>query len=157
MTIASPVRPDGDESVRLALVDLQSLYARHDPNGVSGAEMARAIGVSPQQMQRILDGERRLHPGQIVKLPSRAFRAVMVALETVRGEASGRSTECEASALVSASGDALSEIGKALSDGNISAKERPAIRHAVTTVIRQGEAVVRSLDLVEQKERMVAS
>jgi hypothetical protein len=74
----------GDEAARRALQDLAIAGERGAEDGVSASAMARAIDVSPQQMARVLAGERKLSLTRVAMLPERAYSAVLTALRTVR-------------------------------------------------------------------------
>lgn len=143
---ARPVRINADEATRLALRALVDLYAARDARGCSVADMARHAEVSETQFARILDGTRYLHPGQIAKLPQRAYDAVMLAIATTRGARAEVGEEVACITLVASAGAALAEIGKALVDGDVDENERPRIRAEVTRVQRECTAVLAAMD-----------
>ncbi len=145
-----PTQMNADEGARLVLRSLVDLYAARDSRGISAAQMARDIEVSETQFARILDGTRYLHPGQIAKLPERAFEAVMSAMRRARGERSVSVEESACIALVASAGGALAEIGKALADGDVDAKERPKVRAEIDKVQRGCADALRAMDAAER-------
>lgn len=72
------------EAIRVALADLALAYDRKETRGVSGAEMARACGVSPQSFGRYLSGERVFPLDHLPLLPPTAYRAALAAIEACR-------------------------------------------------------------------------
>ncbi len=140
---------DGDEATRLALRSLVDLYAARDPRGVSAADCARHVGCSEQQFARILEGTRYLHPGQIAKLPERAFDAVMGAIRNARGEKPAHLEETACMAFMASAGAAVAEIAKALADGDVDASERPKLRAEITRVASGCASALRAMDAAE--------
>jgi transcriptional regulator with XRE-family HTH domain len=129
--------PSADELVRRALEDLAIAYDRGDSRGVSRAEMARAIGVSHQQMSRILRGERYLHPGQIAHLPQRAYDAAMTAIVAARRAhraPAGRSPESRCRQLTSLVGSHAALIERAYADGHLDGLEAAELRASLRDI-----------------------
>ncbi len=74
---------EGEELVRRKLEDLALASKRHEPGGVSKADMARDLRVSPQRVDDMLDENKpavNLRAGQILSLDPTARRAVLAML-----------------------------------------------------------------------------
>lgn len=124
MKTNAPAQIGADEAVRQALEDLSIAGERGNADGVSAAAMSRAIEVSAQQMARILKGERFLHPGQIARLPGRAFAAAMGAIHACRATPSTGTVEGSLAAVLSGAGEWISLAGRILGDGHADAGEQ---------------------------------
>ncbi len=125
MQINAPAHAIGaDEAVRRALEDLAIAGERSNPDGVSAAAMSRAIEVSPQQMARILKGERFIHPGQIARLPSRAFASVMSAIHACRAAPTTGTRESGVASVLASAGQWVSLAATILGDGHVDPGEQ---------------------------------
>ncbi len=150
-------RIDGDEATRLALRSLVDLYAARDPRGVSAADCARHVGCSEPQFARILEGTRYLHPGQIAKLPERAFDAVMAAIRNARGEKPVALEGAAVMAFVGCAGAAIAEIGTGYAAGEPSETKRDKMRVSIVKAMSAGATALRAMDATESSSASACS
>lgn len=147
MTVATPVRPtSAREAIRVALAGLALAYEQHDPVGVSGAEMARACGVSAQAFSRYLSGERPFPLDHLPQLPSRAYRVALAAIEGCRAApTTARTPDSRLRRLSIALGETNVLLDRFLADDVLDAGEK--VRLAVSLSHLAGEALEGAADL----------
>lgn len=121
------------EAIRVALADLALAYDRKETRGVSGAEMARACGVSPQSFGRYLSGERVFPLDHLPLLPPTAYRAALAAIEACRATPSAaRPVDSRGRRLSTLVGEHQALLERVLADNRVdeaeSARERAVKR-----------------------------
>jgi hypothetical protein len=155
MTIGSteyPFPDDAEERIRRCLEDLKIAHERtRGREGVSCADMARALGVSDQRMADILDVKKpnvNLRAGQVNRLPPTARRAVMALLEedarrldeACAPARTVASRHRKLSSLVGRHGD---KIDRALLDGRLDGDEHAELRASLCEIASEAGAGLR--------------
>lgn len=117
------------EAIRVALADLALAYDRKETRGVSGAEMARACGVSPQSFGRYLSGERVFPLDHLPLLPPTAYRAALAAIEACRATPSAaRPVDSRGRRLSTLVGEHQALLERVLADNRVDEAESAQLR-----------------------------
>lgn len=143
-----------DEVVRRVFEDLVLADERGDVGGMSRAALSRALGVSPTQLTRILEGSRYVHPGQLARLPERIYRACMAAIESTRRPSSAltRTPASRTRQLTALLGVHAAMLDQAEADGMLDEREAAALRTSYEAIRAASEDGARDLgDVVSLK------
>jgi hypothetical protein len=134
VTNGAPDPSDADEIILRALLDLVEADEERRPGGMSVAEIARELRVSRAQVDRILVGQRFLHPAQIARASQRFYDLIQSAIGQARrahfatAVAPTRSPESRARRLTAAIGRHNERVERFLADGVLDEAEAAELR-----------------------------
>jgi hypothetical protein len=159
MTVSTPVdssRLTASEAVRRALEDLSIAGERGKPDGVSASAMARACGIKPQSVAKIIKGSRTLSIDNLALLPSRAFDTCIAAIRSARATVKPDTTRHSLTDWLVSAGHTLAAIGEILADGRVDPGERIRARLELAQLRAQIDATIAQLDREDPQETLRA-
>lgn len=133
-------------SVSEALYGLSMLYEKNLPGGVSQADMARATGISPTQIQRVIVAQASLKAEHVPLLPTAARRAVLAVLDPERPIVA-RSVESNGRRITAVCGELAREMDAALADGVLDDLERARLGVVLDELIARAKEAKASLEV----------